>query len=133
MSELQAIAAGFLIIVGVAFSLIGALGILVMPDLLLRMHAASKASTLGSACILVAVAVRFGELDIAVRALLAVAFLFLTAPIAAHMLARAGYLRGLSLAPETIRDELEGRYHPETRELAGETHEPTTDSGPKPR
>lgn len=132
MSELQAIAAGFLIIVGVVFSLIGALGIVVMPDLLLRMHAASKASTLGAACALLAAAVRFGEIDIAVRALLAVALLFLTAPIAAHMLARAGYLGGFKLAPETIRDELEGRYHPETRELAGAEGEATNTSTPNP-
>ncbi len=131
MSELQAIAAGFLIVVGVTFSLIGALGIVVMPDLLLRMHSASKASTLGAACILLAAAVRFGEIDIAARALLAVAFLFLTAPIAAHMLARAGYLGGLKLAPETIRDELKDRYHPETRELAGAGRDSTTEFTPR--
>lgn len=124
MSELQAIAAGFLVVVAVAFSLIGAFGTLVMPDLLLRMHAASKASTLGAACALLAAAVHFGQIDVAVRALLAAAFLFLTAPIAAHMLARAGYLTGTKLAPETIRDELADRYNPHTRELIGGTASP---------
>jgi multicomponent Na+:H+ antiporter subunit G len=103
------IAAG-LAVVGVAFAALGALGILLMTDPLIRLHAASKASTLGAACLLVAAAIAFGGADHAVRAALIVAFLFATAPVGAHMLGRAAYLAKLELAPETVLDELKGRY-----------------------
>jgi multicomponent Na+:H+ antiporter subunit G len=70
------------------------------------MHAASKAGTLGAALVLAAVAVRFGDGAIAVRAALVVLFLLLTAPVASHLIARAGYRSGVPLSDETVVDEL---------------------------
>jgi multicomponent Na+:H+ antiporter subunit G len=92
--------------VGVLLMVIAGLGLVRMPDLPTRMHAASKAGTLGAALILAAVAIRLGEGAIAVRAALVVLFLLLTAPVASHLIARAGYRIGVPLSDETVVDEL---------------------------
>jgi multicomponent Na+:H+ antiporter subunit G len=65
------------------------LGILRLPDVLTRMHASTKAGTLASALILVAVALEFQEMGVTAKAIAAILFLMLTAPIAAHMLGRS--------------------------------------------
>ena len=107
-----------LIIVGAAFGLLAGAGVLRMPDLFTRMQAATKASTLGIGCIVLAVAVHFGELGVTTRALAAICFVFLTAPVAAHMIARASYFVGVPLWQGTIIDELRGHYDRRTHRLA---------------
>jgi multicomponent Na+:H+ antiporter subunit G len=92
--------------IGAFFVLVSAIGILRFRDLPMRMHASSKASTLGVICILAAVAVHFGEIAITARIVLICAFVLATAPVAAHAIARAAYRRGLELSPETDPDEL---------------------------
>lgn len=101
-----------LIVVGGAFMLLAGVGVVRMPDLFMRMQAATKAATLGVGCMLLAVAVHFGELTIVTRALLVTAFVFLTAPVAAHMIARAAYSVGTPLWEGTIADELRGQQQP---------------------
>ena len=86
------IAAGILVLVGAGFTLVAAIGILRLGDLLTRMHASTKAGTLGSALVLTAVAVVFAEIGTTSKAIAAILFLLLTAPIAAHMIGRA-YVR----------------------------------------
>lgn len=98
-----------LIVIGGGFMLLAGVGILRMPDLFMRMQAATKAATLGAGCMLLAVAVHFGELTVVARALLVIAFIFLTAPVAAHMIARAAYSVGTPLWEGTIADELRGQ------------------------
>jgi len=100
------IATSVLIVVGGAFMLLGGVGVVRLPDLFMRMQAATKAATLGAGCMLLAVAVHFGDLTIVARALLVTAFVFLTAPVAAHMIARAAYSVGTPLWEGTIADEL---------------------------
>lgn len=90
---------------GTGLILVAGLGMLRMPDLLMRMHASSKAGTLGAVLILVAVAIRFADTAIVMRVTLIVLFLFLTAPLSAHMIARAGYRSGTPLSDETVVDE----------------------------
>ncbi len=97
-----------LIVVGGAFMLLAGVGIVRMPDLFMRMQAATKAATLGAGCMLMAVAVHFGELTVVTRALLVTAFVFLTAPVAAHMIARAAYSVRTPLWKGTIADEFHG-------------------------
>ncbi len=94
---------------GVFFMLAGALGLLRLPDLYMRMSATTKSSTLGVAFMLLATAVYFWEIGVGIRALATITFLMLTAPIAAHMIARAAYIRGVKLWPGTV-DELKGMY-----------------------
>jgi multicomponent Na+:H+ antiporter subunit G len=93
--------------VGIAFMVIAGIGLLRMPDLPTRMHASSKAGTLGAALVLAAVALHFGDAAIAVRVAVVCVFLLLTAPVASHVIARAAYRTGVPLSPETVIDELE--------------------------
>jgi multicomponent Na+:H+ antiporter subunit G len=115
VSDIVATAA---VILGTAFGLLSAVGILRMPDVYTRLQVASKASSLGIALLMVGVAAHFDDLSITIRALLVVVFLFLTAPVAAHLIGRAAYLAGAPLAPGSRPDELAGRYDPETGRLA---------------
>jgi multicomponent Na+:H+ antiporter subunit G len=108
-----------LFIIGALFLLLAATGIVRLPDLFTRMQAATKAATLGVGCTLLAVAVHFSDFGITVRSLLVVTFIFLTAPVAAHLIARAGYCSGASLWRDTVADELSGRYDPHTHLLRG--------------
>jgi multicomponent Na+:H+ antiporter subunit G len=86
--------------------LLAAVGLVRLPDLYTRMSATSKAATLGASLVLLGAALHFGTAAAAGRALVIVAFLFLTAPIAAHAIGRAGYRRGSPLWTGTIADEL---------------------------
>lgn len=87
--------------------LVAALGLVRMPDLLMRMHAATKAGTLGAALLMLAVTVAYEDAGVTVRALATVTFLFLTAPISAHVIGRAAYRSGTAhLWHNTGLDEL---------------------------
>lgn len=98
----------FLVLAGGLFAFAAALGVLRLPDVLIRMHASTKAGTLGCGLILVAAAVHFGETGIVARAVAAIVFLMLTAPVAAHMIGRAAYRTGVPLWKGTVIDELAG-------------------------
>ncbi len=95
-----------LILAGGFFAFAAALGVLRLPDVLIRMHASTKAGTLGCGLILLAAATHFGETAIVARALAAILFLLLTAPVAAHMIGRAAYRTGVPLWKGTTIDEL---------------------------
>ena len=91
--------------IGALLVLVAGIGILRLPDLLTRMHASSKAGTLGAVCILLSVALHFADFVVTVKTVLIVLFLFLTAPVAAHMIGRAGYRSGARLSDETAFDD----------------------------
>ncbi|KQV32586.1 cation:proton antiporter [Rhizobium sp. Root1203] len=101
-----AIVVAVLSLVGSLFALVAALGILRLPDLYTRMHAASKAGTVGSGLLLVAAGIASGELAVFVRAIAGFVFFILTAPVAAHLLARAAHKTGYPLLPPSVRDDL---------------------------
>lgn len=114
---MQDVLTGVLMLTGALFMLVGSLGVLRMPDLFLRMSASTKAATLGTSSLLIAAAVHFSEIGVASRAVATIVFLLLTAPVAAHMLGRAGYFVGVKLADATVIDELAGHYNLETHML----------------
>lgn len=95
-----------LIVIGTAFSALAAVGVWRMPDLYMRMQAAAKSSTVGVSCLILAAAIQFEPMGATTRALLVVAFLFLTGPVAAHMVARAAYAAGVELWSKSVLDEL---------------------------
>jgi multicomponent Na+:H+ antiporter subunit G len=95
-----------LLLVGSLFMLLAGVGVFRLPDLFMRMQAATKAATLGAGCMLMAVAVHFGDLAVTTRCVLVTAFVFLTAPVAAHVIGRAAYSVGVPLWKGTIVDEL---------------------------
>jgi multicomponent Na+:H+ antiporter subunit G len=95
-----------LILAGSLFSVIAAIGINRLPDLYTRMHAASKAGTVGSGLLLLAVGINSGELPVFARALAGFFFFILTAPVSAHLLAKAAHHVGYPLATATVLDEM---------------------------
>jgi multicomponent Na+:H+ antiporter subunit G len=114
----EAIVSG-LIILGSLCVLLAAVGIVRMPDVYTRLHASSKAATLGAIFVLAAAAGFFGGWGVAVKAFLAIVFLAITAPIGSHAIARAAYCAGVRMADADTIDELEGRYSPGTHRLDG--------------
>ncbi len=97
---------GILLVSGGFFACVAGLGILRFPDVLMRMHASTKASTLGVGLILTAVAIYFGTLEMIARSAATIIFLLLTAPVAAHLLGKAAYRTGAVLWQGMSKDEL---------------------------
>ena len=96
-----------LVLIGGFFCFIAGLGVLRLPDVLVRMHASTKAGTLGSGLILVAVAVLFADLATVTRAVATIVFLLITAPVAAHMIGRAAFRSGVAMWKTKIEDGAE--------------------------
>jgi len=108
MIGLLQVGLSLLLIVGCGFILLGALGLVKLSDFFKRLHAPTKASTLGVGCVLLASVgyhLFLGQ-DPQPRELLITAFLFITAPISAHMMAKAA----LSLMMEQ-RPQVPGNDH----------------------
>ena len=96
-----------LLLSGGFFCLVAAVGMLRLPDLLTRMHAATKAGTLGVGLLVLAAALHFAEVGMTLRAFTVALFVFLTAPVAAHLIGRAAYHAGVHLSPKTKIDQLQ--------------------------
>jgi multicomponent Na+:H+ antiporter subunit G len=94
-----------LFLAGASLALLAAVGVLRMPDLFTRMQASTKASTLGLGCLLIGLALHLPEPSILIRAGSIVAFVMLTAPVAAHVIARAAYSSGVPMWKGSIVDE----------------------------
>lgn len=94
IEEVMAYAAGVLLLTGALFSLIAAIGIIRLPDLYTRMHAASKTGTMGAGLSFVAIALTAFDGPVILRAIVGFIFLMLTAPVSAHLLARAACIVG---------------------------------------
>ena len=89
-----------LVVVGVAFALVGSLGLAKLSDFLKRLHGPTKASTLGVGCVLIASMLYFaGTGRPALHELLITLFVFLTAPVSAHLLVKAAMRLDARLRP----------------------------------
>lgn len=98
--------AGVLIALGCGLILTGGIGLLRFPDLLTRANATGKAAGLGLACVLLGVAAYFNTTEAWVKMSLAIALQFATAPVSAHVIARAAYRSGAPLWVGTHIDDL---------------------------
>ena len=94
---------------GAFFAFVAALGMLRMPDLYMRLSAATKASTLGVSFILLATAIFFNDLGVTGEVVAIIAFIILTAPVAAHMIGRAAYFNKVPLWKKSAHDEMTER------------------------
>lgn len=112
------ILSAILFVVGVAFMLVAAVGVVRMPDFLMRLHCSTKSATLGVGCVLLGAALYFGDAAVWARALAVMVFVFATAPVAAHILGRAAYFSGAHLWEGTLSDELRPCYSRETHTVA---------------
>jgi multicomponent Na+:H+ antiporter subunit G len=123
----------FMLIGGIFFMIVGAVGVVRLPDTYCRSHASSKCVTLGIIGLLAALVLYVAaaaQLDVATtataeidaeqsisgntapgvvaltKALLVVAFVFISAPVGSHMLARAAHFAGVKLTDATLSDDL---------------------------
>ena len=96
MSAAVDLASWLLIAAGSAFAVIGALGLLRMPDFYTRMHAASVTDTLGAALLLTGMVLQAGFSLVAVKLAIIGMLVFFTSPTATHALARAALERGVA-------------------------------------
>ena len=107
MSELLA---GLLVVAGVFFLGIGALGFVRLPDVFCRMHVTGVIDTLGAPLVMVGAAVYLGPQLASIKLLLATLFLMATSPLIGHLLARAALEGGYS--PRLVRHEPAGDAAP---------------------
>lgn len=108
---ITSIASSVFLVVGTAFMLIAAVGLIRLPDLFTRMHAITKAGTMGVGCVMIAVMFSSGEAAVWIRAFVVMLFVALTAPVAAHMISRAAYRSNVELWPGTFVDHLHEHLH----------------------
>ena len=92
------------IIVGLAFDLFGCLGLVRLPDVYNRLQAATKCVTMGTCSILFGSFLIVGFTAAGMKALLCIVFLVLTAPVAAHAIARGAHRSGIPLCPGSVVD-----------------------------
>jgi multicomponent Na+:H+ antiporter subunit G len=97
--------ASALLLLGALIGLVGAIGVLRLPDSYTRMHAASKAGALGTALILAGVAAATSG-AVALAAVFALVIVLATAPLAAHAMARAAHRAGMSPRTGPLGDAL---------------------------
>jgi len=92
----------------VLFIVVTAIGLIRLPDLYTRAHAASKSATLGVMCILIGVFFHFWLIEdhFNPRILLGILFLFITGPVGGHIMTRSSYIAGVKPWKGTVRDEL---------------------------
>ena len=105
MSPVDVVSA-VLLLVGSGLCLIAGIGLQRFDDMFARMHAATKAVTLGLSLVCIGAALQLDGTGDQVKLLLVGAVQFITAPVAAHMLGRASYRSGTELSPDTVLDEL---------------------------
>lgn len=108
MSTAIAFIAIFIKLVGVAFLFTAAIGMLRFRDVLQRMHAATKAGTVGAGLIVLGTVLALNTGTAITIGALTVVFLLLTVPVSGHLLGRASYVSGAPLVGIEGKDALQG-------------------------
>ncbi len=105
----------FLIFIGSIMSVISAIGIIRFPDVYTRAHAATKTAALAALLTLVGTLIYFVFHDsfFSVRLLLAIVFLFITAPVSGHLILRSAYRSKVKMTETTVEDELKPVLFPD--------------------
>jgi len=91
--------------IGLAFDFVGCLGLVRLPDVYNRLQAATKSVTLGTCSILLGTFIITGFNAAGVKSLLCILFLLLTAPVAAHAVARGAHRAGIKLCEGSVVDK----------------------------
>lgn len=92
---LRDIASGIAFTVGSVFLLIGAFGMIRLPDVWSRLHAAGIVDTVGAELILVGMMIQAGFTQATLKLALISLFLFVTSPTATHAVANAAFIAGI--------------------------------------
>jgi multicomponent Na+:H+ antiporter subunit G len=109
VSTVLDVVSAVLLLSGVALAVIAGLGLVRLPDVFSRMHAATKPATLGLVLVLLGAALRVEDGSDAATLLLVGAFQFLTAPVGAHIIGRSAYRAGAGALDDLVVDELRER------------------------
>lgn len=114
----------FFVAIGALLSLLSSFGLIRLPDVYTRSHAATKSATLGIVFILTGTFLYFILVEgyISARLILGIFFVFLTAPVAGHLICRAAYRTKVPLWNKSVRDELETALQKEDYRVHGENH-----------
>ena len=108
MIETGKVIVAIFVMIGAFLSLVASFGVIRLPDVFTRNHAASKSATLGVMSLMLATFLYFyiehGHFNS--RVLLAIFFVFFTAPVSGHLISRAAYNSGVKLWDKSIRDDL---------------------------
>jgi multicomponent Na+:H+ antiporter subunit G len=88
MQQIRELLSSVLIMLGVIFMVLSAVGLLRFPDFYTRMSTITKGSTLGVGLILLGLSVYFNKADILLKVFIILIFTFITSPVAAHVISR---------------------------------------------
>lgn len=108
MNEFRDLVSALLLVVGSIMSLSAAIGLLRFPDVLSRMHAATKPQVFGLMCVLLAIGLQFAGWATISTLVVVILFQMLTAPVSAHMVGRAAYRTKHVRGDTLLVDELAG-------------------------
>lgn len=125
---MSSIIIGILVTLGTLFVLLSAIGLIRMPDTYMRISVNTKAATLGVGLILVGTAVFFNDLSTTSRSFVIILFVFLTAPVSAHLIGRAAYFTGVKLWKGSVVDDLKGKYQKNSYILKSEIDDTPEDN-----
>lgn len=108
MSLIGELLIAILVLLGALFCGLGAFGLVRLPDVYLRSHAATKSATLGVLCVLTgAFLFFFFYIEVvSIKLLLGIVFVFITSPVAGHLNGRAAYRSGVPLWKGSVQDDL---------------------------
>lgn len=106
MSAVVDVVAAILLLLGCLLALVAGIGLMRFPDVLTRMHGATKPQTLGLVLVLMAIALRAPDKSSITILVLVAIFALMTAPVSAHMIGRAAFRAGKVDRSTLTRDEL---------------------------
>lgn len=112
ISKLGELLLGLVILFGSLISALSAFGLIRLPDVYLRSHAATKSATLGVLLILIGTFLYFMFYleHSSAKLLLGIVFVFITAPVAGHLNGRAAYRSGVALWEDSVQDDLKDAF-----------------------
>ena len=128
LAQPRDLVAYLLMALGLAFDLLGCIGLVRLPDVYNRLQAGTKCVTLGTFLLLLGVVVRFGFGAMGWKALLCIWFIAMTSPTAAHAIARAAHRSGVPLAERSVLD----RYREDGEARDGAASGPAGHAGATP-
>jgi len=121
---IQEILSAVFILAGSIFMLIASIGTIRLPDFYIRNSASTKAVVLGVLLILLGVGIHYNDTIVFIEIFAILLFIFLIAPLAAHIVSRAAVITQVKFWEKTKLDELR-EYEKEQEEEAGEKRKPT--------
>jgi multicomponent Na+:H+ antiporter subunit G len=100
--------------IGIAFNVLGCIGLIRLPDVYNRLQAATKCVTLGTCLLLAGVMIMTGSAACGLKCLVCLVVIVITSPTAAHALARGAHLHGVPLWEKSVGDAYAEDGRPDT-------------------